>query len=119
MERVQRIVLAASRPEPVGKAQKIRLVDGFQHVHDGLLDDFVLQAQDVQRPLRAVRLRNIGPFGRACAVTAPVYPAVQVFQLLFEVLFLVRIPRHTVDPRRGVPLKGAKALLQKIDGDVM
>jgi hypothetical protein len=66
-----------------------------------LLDDLVLQAQNVQGPLRAVRLRNIGPFGRAGAIAVAVYPAVQVFQFLFEVFFLVRIPCHVVDARRG------------------
>jgi hypothetical protein len=38
----------------------------------------------------------------AGAVAAPVYPAVQVFQLFFEILLLVRIPRHAIDPRRAV-----------------
>ena len=62
---VQRIVLAAPRPEPIGKAKKVRLVDGLQNVHGRLLDDFVLQAQNIQGTLRAVRLRDVGPFGRA------------------------------------------------------
>ena len=53
------------------------------------------------------------------AVAAPVYPAVQVFQLFVEVLFLERIPRHTIDPGRRVPLKSPEALLQKIKSDVM
>ena len=110
MESVQRIVLAASRPEPVGEAQKILLVDGFQHRRDRLLDDFVLQAQNVQGPLRAVRLRNIGPFGRAGAVTAPVYPAVQVLQLFFEV-FSGRpaTSRHRYPARRSVQANGSFA----------
>jgi len=33
MKRVQRIVRAASRPEPVGDAQEIFLEDRFQNIH--------------------------------------------------------------------------------------
>jgi hypothetical protein len=35
------------------------------HHYDCLLDDLVLQAQDAQRTLGAVRRRNVGPLGRA------------------------------------------------------
>jgi len=43
MESVQRIVLAAPRSVSIREAEKIFLVDGFQNVHDCLLDDLVLQ----------------------------------------------------------------------------
>ena len=85
VESVQRIVLATPRPEPIGEADEVLLVDRLQHRHDRLLDDLVLQAPDAQRPLRAVRLRDVCPSGRAGAIAALVYPIVQVFQLLFEV----------------------------------
>ena len=90
----------------------------FQNRHDRLLDDFVLQAQNAQRPFRAVRLRDVGPSGRTRSVAAPVHLVVQVLQLLFEV-FSVGLPRHAVDARRGVPFKRKVAPLQEIDGDVM
>ncbi len=118
MKRVQRVVLAASRPEPVGEAQEIFLEDRFQNIHHCLLDDLVLQTQDTERPLRSVRLRRISPPTRPGAVAAPVYPAVQVRQILFKVL-AIGLPRHAVDPRRGVPIEGVVAPLQKLDGDVM
>jgi hypothetical protein len=50
MESVQRIVLAASWPESVGKPEEVFLVDCFENRRDRLLDDFVLQAQHAQRP---------------------------------------------------------------------
>ena len=37
---------AAPRPEPVGEAQEVRLVDGVEHLDDGPLDDLVLQRGD-------------------------------------------------------------------------
>jgi hypothetical protein len=45
VESVQRIVLTAPRSESIRKAEEILLVDGLQNVHDGLLNDFVLQTQ--------------------------------------------------------------------------
>jgi len=45
-ERVQRVVLAASRPEPVREAEEVDFADGAQHLDDGALDDFVLQRGD-------------------------------------------------------------------------
>ena len=53
MEGVQRIVLAAPRPESVGEPEEVFLVDCFENRRDRLLDDFVLQAQNAQRTLRA------------------------------------------------------------------
>jgi hypothetical protein len=38
-------VLTAPRSESIRKAEEILLVDGLQNVHDGLLNDFVLQTQ--------------------------------------------------------------------------
>src|ERR1019366_5407720 len=118
VECVQRIVLAASRSEAVGEPEKVFLVDCFENRRDRLLDDFVLQAQNAQRPFRAISLRYVGPSGWTCSVTAPVHPIVQLLQLFFEVLS-VGLPPHAVDARRGVPFKRTVALFQEIDVDVM
>ena len=40
---VQRIMLAPSRPEPVGEALEVRLVNRVQHLADRTLEDLVLQ----------------------------------------------------------------------------
>ena len=45
------LMWAATGPEPIGKAKKIRLVDGLQDIHNRLLDDLVLQTQNIQGPL--------------------------------------------------------------------
>ena len=118
MESIQRIVLATPRPEPIGEADEVLLVDRLQHPHDGLLDDLVLQAPDAQGPLRAVGLRDVCPSGRPGAVASLVYPLVQILQLRFEI-FPVGPPRHAIDPRRCVTLQCDVALSEQIDGDVM
>ena len=51
-ECVQRLVLAAPRPEAIGEAEEVRLVDGVQHLHHRALDDLVLQRGDAERRCR-------------------------------------------------------------------
>ena len=60
-ERVERLMRAALRPEAVREAEKVRLVDGVEHLDDGPLDDFVFQRGDAERPLPPVRLRDVRP----------------------------------------------------------
>ena len=55
-ERVQRIMLFAPRPKPIGEAHEVRLVDGVQYLHHRPLEDLVLERRDVERPLPPVRL---------------------------------------------------------------
>jgi hypothetical protein len=43
MEGVQRVVLAASRPESVGEPEEVLLVDGLGNRRDRLLDDSVCE----------------------------------------------------------------------------
>src|SRR4030095_16882585 len=42
-QRVQRMMRAASRPEPIGETPEVHLVDDVEHLDDGPLDDLVLQ----------------------------------------------------------------------------
>jgi hypothetical protein len=58
-QRVQRIVLSASGPEPIRKPQEVYFVDGIEHLHDGALNDLVLQRGDAQRTLSSIRFCNI------------------------------------------------------------
>src|SRR5262245_11809464 len=118
VESIQRIMLAAPRPEPIGKPDEVLLVDRFQNCRDRLLDDLVLQTQDGKRPLRSVRLRDVCPSGGTGAVAALVHAIVQVCQFLLEV-FSIGPPRHAIDTRGSVPLESEVTLLQEIDGDVM
>ena len=49
-DRIQRIMRPATRAEPVREPEKVRLVNGVQHLDDGALDDLVLQRGDPERP---------------------------------------------------------------------
>ena len=76
-ERIQRIVLAAPRPEPVREAEEVLLVDRVEHLDHGPLDDLVLQRGDAQRPLPPVRLRDVHPPGRLRPVRPAMHAAVR------------------------------------------
>src|SRR5215211_9024267 len=90
----------APRPEPVGAAEKVTLVDRVQHPDHRPLDDLVLQRGDPERPEPAVGLRDVAPARRSRSVRAPVDPSMQIPKLLSEVL-PVFPPRHPVNAWRG------------------
>ncbi len=70
-ERIQRIMRAAPRPEPVGETEEVHLVDRVQHLDDGPLDDLVLQRGDTERPKPPVRLRDVQLYETASPGTRP------------------------------------------------
>ena len=51
---VQRMVLTPARPESVREAEKVRLVDGIQHLDRRALDYLVFQRRDAERSLPPV-----------------------------------------------------------------
>ena len=60
-QRIQRIVLAAPRPEPVREPEEVGLVDRVQHLHHCALDNLVLQRRDAQWAPRSVWLGDVLP----------------------------------------------------------
>src|SRR5271166_4037514 len=58
-KRIQRLMWAAARAEPVGEAFEVDLVNLVEDRHHGLLDYFVLYSRDAQRALPPVGLRYI------------------------------------------------------------
>src|SRR2546423_1926078 len=56
-QRIQRIMRFASRPETVGEAEEVGLVDGVKYLDGRPLDYFVLQRRDSEWPLPPVRHR--------------------------------------------------------------
>ena len=76
MQRRESLMRVPSRPEAVGEAEEVDLVDGAQHLGDRALDDLVLQRRHAERALPAIgfrdvdapnRLRPVAPAcGRAC-----------------------------------------------------
>jgi hypothetical protein len=117
-ERVQRIVLSPSGPEPVREAEEVSLVDGVQNLHQRALDDLVFQRRDAQWPLPPIGIRNEHAARRLCAVRAPVHAAVQIGKPIRQALAVCR-PCRPVHARRRFPFEPVICLLQQADVDVM
>src|ERR1035438_2706649 len=71
-QRIQRIVLAALRSEPVAKSQKVHLVNRIEHFHYGTLCDLVFQCSDTQRTLSSIGFGNILPLNWERSICATV-----------------------------------------------
>src|ERR1700678_3510526 len=59
VQRIQRLMRAASRTESIRKAPKVHLVDLVENGHHRLLDDLIFQRGDAQWPLPAISLRYV------------------------------------------------------------
>ena len=104
VERIQRVMLAASGSEAVREAEEVRLVDGVQHVDRGPLDDFVFQHGHAERPLPPVGLRDVRPPHRLRSIRTPLQPLREVLEIRLQRLLVVP-PRLAVHARCGVLLQ--------------
>src|SRR2546425_935276 len=104
IERIQRVVRVAPRPEPVREAEEVRLVDRVQHVDRRALDELVFQRGDAQRPLPPVGLLDVRSLNRLRPVRPPLQPFRQVPEVSLEGLAVVP-PRLAVHARSCVPLQ--------------
>src|SRR5215471_7198728 len=117
-QRVQRVMRAAPRPEPVRDAEEVFLVDRVQHRGHRPLDNLVFQGSDRERALSSVRLEYVNAPARQRPVHSPMDPVVQVLKLALEVCLVVR-PRQSVHTRGGVLIKFVERLFQQVDADVV
>src|SRR5260370_7497606 len=60
-QRIQRIMLAAPRPEPIGETEKVLLVHGVQPPHHRPLDNLVPHRADADPPLPPAPLPTVPP----------------------------------------------------------
>jgi site-specific DNA recombinase len=60
-QRVQRLMRAASGPEPIRESLEVHLINLVENGHHGLLYDFVFQRRYAQRAFPPVSLRNVDP----------------------------------------------------------
>src|SRR5215469_693877 len=97
VEGIQRLMLAAPWPEPVREAEKIRFVDGVQHLNRCALDDLVFQRRNSERPLPPVGLRYVHPSHRLGSVRSSFQPMGEILEIILEGLAVVPpcLPVHT------------------------
>src|SRR6267154_626644 len=104
VERIQRLMLAASWSKPVREADKIRFVDGVQHLDRRALDDFVFQRRDSERSLPPVGLRDKHPTHQLRSIRSSLQPFGKVLEIPLQFLPVVP-PRLPVHARRGFLLQ--------------
>ena len=86
IERVQRMMLAASRPEPIRKAEEIGFVDGVQDLDRAALDDFVFQRSHTERTLLPVGLGDVHPPHRLGPVRSTLEPLGEALEVVLQPL---------------------------------
>jgi len=104
VERVQRVMRAAPRPESIREAEKVRFINGVQHLDRRPLGDLIFQRRHSERPLPPVGLGDVHPPHRLGSVRSPLQPLGEVLEVGLQALPVVppRLPVHT---RRGFLLK--------------
>ncbi len=101
-EGIQRIVLAASRPEPVAEPEEVFLVDRVQYFDQRTLDDLVLDGSDAERALAPVRFWYVLPSCRLRAVTPAMNTVVQIGKAPVQIDPVV-VPGHAVHSGCCIP----------------
>src|SRR5215467_13967012 len=107
-------MLAAPRPEAIRESPKVPLVNLIKDGDHGLLNHLVLQCRDPERPLPAIRFRNIHPSRRLRSISAAVDPAVQISEPTFQPS-LILPPSDAVHSWCGLTLQGVKAIPEQSD----
>ena len=95
---------AAPWPEPVREAEKVRFVDGVQHLDRGTLGDLIFQRRDTERPLPPVGLGDVHPPHRLGSVRSSLQPLGQIPEVFFQALPVVP-PCLPVHARCSFPLQ--------------
>ncbi len=104
VERIQRLMLASPGSKSVREAEKIRFVDGVQHLDRCTLDDFVFQRCDSERSLPPVGLGDIHSTHRLRSVRSSLQPFGKVLEIPLQ-FFPVVPPRLPVHARRSFLLQ--------------
>ena len=107
-------MLVAPRPESIGEAEKVRLIDAIQDQYQGTLDHLVLERGDPEWPLRSVGFRDVHPSDWLCSVRSSSQARGEVFEVALQLLS-VALPRCPVDSRCRVPLEAKVRLAQGLD----
>ncbi len=88
-QRIQRLMLAASWPEPVGEAEEIRFVDLVQYLHRRSLDKLVFERRNAERSLPPVRLWDVHSANRFRPVRSALQPMGEVLEICLKSLAVV------------------------------
>jgi hypothetical protein len=77
-QRVQRIVLAASRAKTIRKAKKVLFLDLVEDSGHSVLDDLIFQGRNPKWTLPSIFFLYVHPSRRQPSVRSPMDPTVQI-----------------------------------------
>src|SRR3954454_16003228 len=100
-ESIQRLMGRAAWSEAIRAGEEILFVYCLQYHGHGTLCHFVFECRDTQRPLRAIRFRNIGPAHRWGVVTARLDAPQEVREIGLQGRLVVG-RSHPIDARSTV-----------------
>jgi hypothetical protein len=107
-------VWLAPGPETVGKAEEIDLVDAVQDLHEGTLDQLVLERGHPEWPLASVRLGYEYAPDRLRSVRSSSQAFGEVLEVAFQLL-PIALPRFAVHSWCRFPLEAEVGLAQGPD----
>src|SRR5687768_4456345 len=101
---IKRIMLPASRPEPITEAEEVALVDLSQYGDHGPLDDLVFQRRNAEGPLAPIRLRDVLPADGLSTIRLAVDPVMEVVETPLQGLPIF-LPGLPIDSWGGIALE--------------
>src|SRR5215831_18598920 len=107
-------MLTAPWSETIREPPKVLLVNLIEDFDHGVLDDFVFQRRDPERPLPTIRFRDVHSSRWLRSVSAAVNPAVQIDEPTLQ-SSLILLPRDTVHSWSHFSLQGVKAVPEQCD----
>src|ERR1035437_1776323 len=107
-------MLTAPWPEAIRETPKIPFVNLVEDCDHSLLNDFVLQRRDPERPLPTIRFRDVHSSRWLRSISATVNSAVQIGEPTFQPS-LILLPRDAVHPWSGLTLQRVKAFPEQSD----
>src|SRR5882672_3147851 len=113
VQSIQRLMLAAPWSEPIRKSEKVRFVDGVQHLDRRALDDLVFQRRDSERSLPPVGLGDIHPTHRLRSVRSSLQPFGKILEISLQLLTVVS-PRLPIHAWRGFLLQSEVGHAQRV-----
>src|SRR5579863_9919908 len=114
VQRIQRLMLTAPWSETIREPPKVLLVNLIENFDHGVLDDFIFQRRDPERPLPTIRFRDVHSSRWLRSVSAAVNPAVQIGEPTIQP-GLILLPSDSVYPWSSFTLQGVKAVSEQCD----
>src|SRR6266700_6582553 len=115
VKRIQRVVLASLRTEPVRKSKEVRFVDSVHHLDRRALNDLILQRGYSERSQPPIGLGDVHPTHRHGPVGSLLQPMGEGLEVDLKVLAVVP-PRLAVHAGRGFSLQVEICRAQRFRG---